>query len=97
MIKEVLLPVGRRKSRVCQRGLPKRRCVYFLGDAAPLVQGISIEAHHLLAVYDWPGNVRELENAIRRAIALGTSPYIQPEDLPEELRSHAAAEGELGT
>ncbi|HEY7161383.1 MAG TPA: helix-turn-helix domain-containing protein, partial [Acidobacteriota bacterium] len=34
---------------------------------------------------DWPGNVRELQNAIERAVALGTSEWIELEDLPEPL------------
>ena len=32
-----------------------------------------------------PGNVRELENAIERAIVLGTTDLILAEDLPEAL------------
>ncbi len=32
--------------------------------------------------YHWPGNVRELENAIERAVVMGTSDEIAPEDLP---------------
>jgi Nif-specific regulatory protein len=35
--------------------------------------------------YDWPGNIRELENAIERAVVLGTFDFILPEDLPEGL------------
>jgi len=35
--------------------------------------------------YSWPGNVRELENAIERAVVLGLSDTIMPEDLPENL------------
>jgi Nif-specific regulatory protein len=35
--------------------------------------------------YDWPGNVRELENAIERAVVLGSTEMILPEDLPESL------------
>jgi Nif-specific regulatory protein len=35
--------------------------------------------------YDWPGNVRELENAIERAVVLGASDIIRPEDLPEAV------------
>jgi Nif-specific regulatory protein len=35
--------------------------------------------------YEWPGNVRELENAIERAVVLGSSDLILPEDLPEAL------------
>jgi Nif-specific regulatory protein len=35
--------------------------------------------------YDWPGNVRELENAIERALVLGSADAIVPDDLPESL------------
>jgi transcriptional regulator with GAF, ATPase, and Fis domain len=49
------------------------------------VLGISPEAQRCLARYDWPGNVRELENAIERAVVLGSSELILPEDLPESL------------
>jgi DNA-binding NtrC family response regulator len=35
--------------------------------------------------YDWPGNIRELENAVERAVVLGSAEWILPEDLPEEL------------
>ena len=49
------------------------------------VVGISPEAHFLLKQYDWPGNVRELENALERAVVLGSSDHIRPEDLPEAL------------
>ena len=35
--------------------------------------------------HDWPGNVRELENAIERAVVLGTDEWVRPEDLPEAL------------
>ena len=49
------------------------------------VSGISPEAHSLLRHYDWPGNVRELENALERAVVLGSSEHIRPEDLPEAL------------
>jgi Nif-specific regulatory protein len=47
------------------------------------VSGISSEARARLTNYDWPGNVRELENAIERAVVLGTTDLILPEDLPE--------------
>ena len=49
------------------------------------VRGLSKEAQQLLLTYDWPGNVRELENAIERAVVLGESEIILPEDLPETL------------
>ena len=47
--------------------------------------GFSAEARAFLTSYDWPGNVRELENAIERAIVLGTTEMILPEDLPEAV------------
>jgi transcriptional regulator with GAF, ATPase, and Fis domain len=43
---------------------------------------ISPEAMAGLMNYTWPGNVRELENAIERALVLGVSECIVPEDLP---------------
>ncbi|MGH9967459.1 MAG: sigma 54-interacting transcriptional regulator [Pyrinomonadaceae bacterium] len=49
------------------------------------VLGISTEAQARLVSYDWPGNVRELENAIERAVVLGTTERILPEDLPEAV------------
>jgi Nif-specific regulatory protein len=47
------------------------------------VVGISPEGHALLRQYDWPGNVRELQNVLERAVVLGSSNNINPEDLPE--------------
>ena len=49
------------------------------------VQGISPEARALLRAYDWPGNVRELQNVIERAVVLGSSDIITPDDLSETL------------
>jgi Nif-specific regulatory protein len=49
------------------------------------VKGISAEARACLAQYDWPGNIRELENAMERAVVIGSSSFILPEDLPETL------------
>jgi len=46
---------------------------------------ISREAMACLMNYDWPGNVRELENAIERALVMGVSEMVLPEDLPESL------------
>ena len=52
------------------------------------VLGISIEAQKRLIAYDWPGNIRELENAIERAIVLGTTDRILADDLPEAVLEH---------
>ena len=49
------------------------------------ITSISSEAQKRLLSYDWPGNVRELENAIERAVVLGTTDVILPEDLPEVI------------
>jgi transcriptional regulator with GAF, ATPase, and Fis domain len=46
---------------------------------------VSREAMACLVNYDWPGNVRELENAIERALVLGSSDTVLPEDLPESV------------
>jgi transcriptional regulator with GAF, ATPase, and Fis domain len=46
---------------------------------------ISREAMACLVEHDWPGNVRELENAIERALLMGISDMVLPEDLPESL------------
>jgi transcriptional regulator with GAF, ATPase, and Fis domain len=51
---------------------------------------LSREALAALQNYDWPGNVRELENAIERAMVMGASDTLLPEDLPEALMEQAA-------
>jgi Nif-specific regulatory protein len=51
----------------------------------PYAMGVSAAARQLLVHYDWPGNVRELENAIERAVVLGSTDLILPEDLPEAV------------
>ena len=55
------------------------------------VTGISPETRRLLCDYDWPGNVRQLENAIERAVVLGATELIVPEDLPETIFEHDAS------
>jgi len=47
------------------------------------VSGISDEAMTCLTQYDWPGNIRELENALERAVVIGSADRILIEDLPE--------------
>lgn len=54
------------------------------------VHGITPEAKICLRQYGWPGNIRELENAIERAIVLGVSDWILPEDLPEAILESSA-------
>jgi Nif-specific regulatory protein len=49
------------------------------------IKGLTPATRALLMNYDWPGNVRELENAIERAVVLGATDFILPEDLPDAL------------
>ena len=59
-------------------------------DTAAPVRTISEDAMTRLMAYDWPGNVRELENAIERAVALGTSSLLHVGDLPSNLQYGAS-------
>src|SRR5258707_4452452 len=56
----------------------------------PIGRSLSISetAMRLLERYSWPGNVRELEHAIERAVALETTPSIEPERLPEKITNY---------
>ena len=60
-----------------------------------LVSGISPEARACMLAYDWPGNVREMENAIERAVVLGNTDVLMPDDLPETLLTTAPAPQDL--
>ena len=50
---------------------------------------LSSEALELLKGYDFPGNVRELRNIIEQAVMASTREVIEPEQLPDYLRSAA--------
>jgi DNA-binding NtrC family response regulator len=50
-----------------------------MGKPVPSISG---DAGQLLEDYRWPGNVRELENAVERALVVGKTATIQPQDLP---------------
>jgi len=58
------------------------------------VKGISAEARMCLVNYDWPGNVRELENAIERALVMGSGEMLIPDDLPEAVLEGGAGESD---
>jgi Nif-specific regulatory protein len=58
------------------------------------VVGISPKARVCLVGYQWPGNVRELENAIERAVVLGSTELILPEDLPDSVLEETGGSGE---
>ncbi|HWS87206.1 MAG TPA: sigma 54-interacting transcriptional regulator [Pyrinomonadaceae bacterium] len=61
------------------------------------VTGLSAEARECLTNYDWPGNVRELENAVERAVVLGSTDRVLPEDLPETVLESAPDPSAPGT
>lgn len=44
--------------------------------------GVDPEAMEMLKTHSWPGNVRELQNAVERAIVVGTPPLITIHDFP---------------
>jgi Nif-specific regulatory protein len=54
-------------------------------------RGFSDAAYNKLAAYDWPGNVRELRNVVERAVALGSGPTLDAEDLWLSSLSFASA------
>jgi transcriptional regulator with GAF, ATPase, and Fis domain len=70
---------------------------YFAAESGKRIRQRSIrlssEALACLINYSWPGNVRELRNVIERAVVLGETDSILPEDLPEELLETAATAG----
>jgi transcriptional regulator with GAF, ATPase, and Fis domain len=58
---------------------------------------ISAEVLECLKEYDWPGNVRELENAIERALVLGSGDRIGMDDLPEGIIEAGPLAGEAAS
>ena len=59
------------------------------------VNSVSEDAMARLMAYEWPGNVRELENAVERAVALGSGPAVTLPDLPTNLQ-HGNFERRMG-
>ena len=48
---------------------------------------VADETMELMVRYDWPGNVRELENALERAAVVSPDRVLQPDALPERVRT----------
>jgi transcriptional regulator with PAS, ATPase and Fis domain len=71
--REDILPLTRHFIRKCAKKSKRR------------INGIDPTAEECLLAYDWPGNVRELENAIERAVVLGSTEVLLAEDLPEPI------------
>ncbi len=65
-------------------------------DPSRPINSISEDAMRRIMSYDWPGNIRELENAIERAVALGSGPILHVGDLPSNLQ-FASSENQVGT
>lgn len=55
-------------------------------DAEHPMPMLAEDAMARLTAYDWPGNIRELENAIQRAVALGSGPILHSGDLPSNVQ-----------
>jgi hypothetical protein len=49
------------------------------------VRGVTPDALSVLERHHWPGNIRELENAIERAIVLGSGDMLGVDALPESI------------
>lgn len=76
-------PLRERKSDVAE--LAEHFAARAAAGTGRRIRGISSEALELLRHYDWPGNVRELRNTIERAVVLGSSDMILPDDLAESI------------
>lgn len=48
-------------------------------------RGFDPSAEEAALEHDWPGNIRELRNRVERALALGESQWIMPDDLFPEI------------
>jgi DNA-binding NtrC family response regulator len=72
--------------------LAQHFCAAHAKNCGREVCGISVEALACLTQYDWPGNIRELENAIERAVVVGSADTILAEDLPETVLESAREE-----
>lgn len=59
-------------------------------EPARPIHMISEDAMRRIMTYDWPGNIRELENAVERAVALGSGPILHVGDLPSNLQYTSA-------
>src|SRR5262250_490183 len=60
-------------------------------DLGKDVRGVTPEAMAVLERYDWPGNIRELENALERAIVLGSGEMVGLDSLPDTVRRERPA------
>ena len=59
------------------------------------IKGITREAKNKLMKYDWPGNVRELQHAIERAVIMGDSAMLKPEQFFFNISQHQRKDDEI--
>jgi DNA-binding NtrC family response regulator len=64
---------------------------HFNREFGKSISGVTPDAQQLLLSYDWPGNIRELRNAVERAVLIGASDEIRPQDLAIKARLQPAA------
>jgi transcriptional regulator with GAF, ATPase, and Fis domain len=53
----------------------------FVRETGRKIRGFTPAALHKMEEYNWPGNVRELRNVVERAVALGTGPLLDINDI----------------
>jgi DNA-binding NtrC family response regulator/pSer/pThr/pTyr-binding forkhead associated (FHA) protein len=72
-------PLRERKDDV--RALADHFLQRFVRETGRRIRGFSQAALKKMEEYDWPGNVRELRNVVERAVALGTGPVLDVNDI----------------
>ena len=78
-LRERKIDVNQRESDVEQ--LAKHFLQRFIRETGRKIRGFTPAALRKMEEYDWPGNVRELRNVVERAVALGTGPLIDANDI----------------
>jgi DNA-binding NtrC family response regulator len=69
----------------------------FIRETGRKIRGFTPAAIRKMEDYNWPGNVRELRNVVERAVALGSGPLLDVNDIwlsSLEIAGAAAGEGE---
>ncbi len=56
------------------------------------ISGTSAEALHILSEYPWHGNIRELRNCVEKMVVLTKNEFLQPDDIPENIREYKFVE-----
>jgi transcriptional regulator with GAF, ATPase, and Fis domain len=69
----------------------------FVRETGRKIRGFTPAALRKMEDYNWPGNVRELRNVVERAVALGTGPMLDANDIwlsSLEIAGAATSDGE---